>query len=273
MTTPLIETLSSYVPGLIKSRLSVDPATITAPVAEPLSAAVLFADISGFTALTERLARQGPAGTETLTQELNSYFGQLIGIITNHGGDVVKFAGDALTAIWSTATGDGNDANLADVTAQAVACALAIQTALQDYRTGNGESLALSIGVGAGNVTMVQVGGVYSRWEYLITGPPLAQVNRAEAQARPGEAVISPEAWQLLDGNIAGRPLQDGAMRLTGITAEPTPVVSPSITLPPESETALRAYIPGAILARLAAGQIGWVNCAASPSCLSTCPI
>ncbi len=193
MTTPLIKTLASYIPNLLTSRLAVDPATISAPVSEQLPAAVLFADISGFTALTERLARQGPAGTETLTRELNSYFGRLIGIITAHGGDVVKFAGDALTAIWPAAAGDANEEHLADVTTQAAACALSIQTTLQDYRTSSGDALALSIGVGAGNVTLVQVGGVYSRWEYLITGPPLALVNRAEAQARPGEAVMSPE--------------------------------------------------------------------------------
>ena len=56
----------------------------------------LFADISGFTALTERLAQQGPAGAETLTHLLNTYFDQLIDLITDSGGDVVKFAGDAL---------------------------------------------------------------------------------------------------------------------------------------------------------------------------------
>lgn len=96
----LIKTLTSYVPALITHRLATDLAPLTEPISERFPAAVLFADISGFTALTERLAEQGPAGAETLTRELNSYFGRMIDIITSHGGDIVKFAGDALTAIW-----------------------------------------------------------------------------------------------------------------------------------------------------------------------------
>jgi class 3 adenylate cyclase len=64
-------------------------------MSERFPAAVLFADISGFTALTEHLAQQGPAGAEILTRELNTYFGRLIDLITIHGGDVIKFAGDA----------------------------------------------------------------------------------------------------------------------------------------------------------------------------------
>ena len=52
----LITTLVSYVPALIARRLAADPNPISQPTAERFAAAVLFADISGFTALGERLA-------------------------------------------------------------------------------------------------------------------------------------------------------------------------------------------------------------------------
>ena len=68
------------------------------------ASAVLFADISGFTALSERLAAKGADGVEELTQILNAYFGRLIEVIVDHGGDVVKFAGDALLAFWPVRT-------------------------------------------------------------------------------------------------------------------------------------------------------------------------
>ena len=100
----LIETLTSYVPTLISRRLAIDPMPIDSPASERFAAAVLFADISGFTALTERLAQQGPAGAEELTHLLNTYFDRLINLITAHGGDVVKFAGDALIALWPAAS-------------------------------------------------------------------------------------------------------------------------------------------------------------------------
>ena len=101
----LIETLTSYVPTLVARRLATDPTPPTQAEAESLPAAVLFADISGFTALTERLAQRGPAGIEELTHLLNEYFGQLIDLINIYGGDVFKFAGDALLALWPARMG------------------------------------------------------------------------------------------------------------------------------------------------------------------------
>src|SRR5512145_50723 len=102
MSNPaLTELLASYVPRLIQNRVLSDPAPIEAPVSEDFQAAVLFADISGFTRLTEQLAERGPAGVETLARLLNEYFGQLIDIIHEYGGDVVKFAGDAVIGVWN----------------------------------------------------------------------------------------------------------------------------------------------------------------------------
>src|SRR5688572_13965978 len=96
----LLETIVSYVPALSVRRFAAHPAALTGPEAERFQAAVLFADISGFTALAERLAQRGPAGAEELTRLLNDYFGQLIDLVDAHGGEVVKFAGDALLAWW-----------------------------------------------------------------------------------------------------------------------------------------------------------------------------
>ena len=107
MTNPaLTELLASYVPKLIQNRVAIDPSPIETPVAEEMQAAILFADISGFTVLTEQLAERGPVGVETLARILNEYFGQLIDIIHDYGGDVVKFAGDAVIAIWPVVPND-----------------------------------------------------------------------------------------------------------------------------------------------------------------------
>ena len=100
----LTQLLASFVPKLIQKRVIEDPKPIESPVAQNFPAVVLFADISGFTVLTERLAEKGPLGVETLARILNEYFGQLIDIVYEYGGDVVKFAGDALIAVWPIAT-------------------------------------------------------------------------------------------------------------------------------------------------------------------------
>jgi len=103
--TMLLQALSSYVPNLVMRYCINSQNLVTPPVVETYPAALLFADISGFTPLAEKLARQGARGVELLTMHLNEYFGQMINLIFNHGGDIVKFAGDALLAIWPTQDG------------------------------------------------------------------------------------------------------------------------------------------------------------------------
>jgi class 3 adenylate cyclase/predicted ATPase len=253
-----ITTLASYVPKLIFRRLATNPAPIIAPMSERFPAAVLFADISGFTALTEHLAQQGPAGAEILTRELNTYFGRLIDLITIHGGDVIKFAGDALTAVWPVAPASQLDA-LPLAVDYAAACALAIQAALREYQTWEGRTLAVRMGLGAGNITLMHLGGIYGRWEFVITGPPLNQVSQAEAHAQPSEVIVSPEAWAFLQPHCIGQLRLDDYVRLEAMEPKPDLPVGRSLVVPAEAESALRAYIPGAILARLAAGHSGWL--------------
>src|SRR6185503_5844699 len=96
----LTELLASYVPKLIQKRVAQNPIPIDSPLAKDFQAAVMFADISGFTALTEQLAERGTAGVETLARILNDYFGQLIDLVYEYGGDVVKFGGDAIIVVW-----------------------------------------------------------------------------------------------------------------------------------------------------------------------------
>lgn len=88
--------LASFVPSLVARRLLEHPDPPSAPEGERFDAAALFADISGFTALAERLARTGPSGVEALSELLNGRVGELVELVTAHRGDVVKFAGDAL---------------------------------------------------------------------------------------------------------------------------------------------------------------------------------
>jgi class 3 adenylate cyclase len=117
----MLENINSYVPVIIRQRLANSPELLNAPEYQSLQAGVLLADISGFTRLTEELVRGGPRGVEKVSIALNDYFGRWIDIITQYGGDVVKFAGDALLAIWPA---DSNTGGLRAAVLQATACAL-----------------------------------------------------------------------------------------------------------------------------------------------------
>lgn len=248
-----VETLASYVPALIVRQSVNKLASPNEPVLERLRATILFADISGFTALTERLAQRGPAGIEELTKHLNAYFGQLIALITDHGGDVVKFAGDALLAIWPA-----TDEDVATVTHRAAQCSLIVLRELGDYVAAD-VHLTLHIGIGAGETIGLHVGGVEGRWEFLVAGQPLVQMASAEADAKSGEVCISPEGWALIQDNYEGTILESGNVRLDawGYSLQPRRAEVPMIV--PEMAAVLRCYIPRGILDRLDAGQTHWL--------------
>ena len=96
------KTVASFVPAIIRTRALAQADLLSAAGSADHGAGVLFADISGFTRLTEQLAELGPEGAEQLTRLLNRYFGSIIDAIEEAGGDVLKFAGDALLAVWPT---------------------------------------------------------------------------------------------------------------------------------------------------------------------------
>src|SRR5690242_9678075 len=125
----LVELLASYVPRLIQKRVLLNPEPISSPIRDSFQSVVLFADISGFTALTEKLGVRGPAGVETLARILNDYFGKMIDVIQEYGGDVVKFAGDALIVIWRI----GSEENPRQWTLRAVECSLRIRDKMLNY--------------------------------------------------------------------------------------------------------------------------------------------
>ncbi len=256
-TAPLLDTLASYVSPLVLRRFALDPSPPTSPTSERISTAVLFADIAGFTALTERLAQRGPAGAEELTTLLNHYFGQLIDVVSAHGGEVVKFAGDALLACWPVVP---HEDDLLMATCRAAACGLRIQTLLHHYEITPGVHLALHLSIGAGALAVVHVGGVFDRWEFVVVGEPLEQVRQAEPYAAPGQVILSPAAWTLLQNRCLGQSLPGGYVRLTSMSVSPPVARSPLPTLTPEMEQGLQNYIPAAIAPRLRAGHSEWLG-------------
>jgi class 3 adenylate cyclase len=260
ITTTLLEDLASYVPVLILRRMAADIGATMSPSVERFAAAAMFADLSGFTALTEQMSLHNPAGTEELTQILDLYFGHLVQVVTSHGGDVVKFAGDGLLALWY------GDEDLSLLTQRAVQCGLAVQMMMAPDVWGSSfdsvsvaAPLKMRVGIGAGDVTTMHVGGVFGRWELLVTGDPLRQTGQAEAQARPGDVVISPEAWQLAGAICIGAALPSGAVRLESLI-DSLPLRG--LSIPPlrtDMADVLRSYLPKAILARMDAGQTAWL--------------
>ena len=113
------EALASFLPQRLVRRLAEAPEGAGRPHADRMTGALLLADISGFTAITERLAERGPGGAEELQGLLSGAFQPLLELIAGTGGDVLKFAGDALLACWPAPPGDLDGRGLAAATAAA----------------------------------------------------------------------------------------------------------------------------------------------------------
>ena len=206
----LTEVFASYVPRLIKKRVIANPTPIDVPLSENFEAVVLFADISGFTMLAERLALRGPSGVETLAGILNGYFGQLIDIVHGYGGDVVKFAGDAVIAIWPVEAGTETGITQPDRrawTLHVAECALKIREQLVNYKFED-TALYLKLAISTGLVGEVHVGGVFNRWEFLMTGEPFGELSVANGLAQAGDILLTPSAWGLIQKDCQAAPLE-----------------------------------------------------------------
>ncbi|MCB0034586.1 MAG: AAA family ATPase, partial [Anaerolineales bacterium] len=254
-TAGLREMLASYVSSLVVHRLVDASEKLTEPATERTLAAVLFTDISGFSTLAERLNQHGPAGAEELSIALNNYFGQLVDIVLDYGGDVVKFAGDGMFALWTAADAQ----ELAHVTHIASQCALEVQEKLFNYQVADDIRLSMRAGVGAGEVGIAHLGGIYNRWEFVIVGEPMSSVSTASDLAESGDVVLTMAAWELVAPQARGRVLPENFVLLKeidlinrSIGSDRSPLLDLPITL-------LQSYIPGAIWARLSAGQSGWM--------------
>jgi class 3 adenylate cyclase/tetratricopeptide (TPR) repeat protein len=158
---------------------------------------LLFFDISGFTPLTERLARRGKAGVEQLIETLNGVVAPLVETAAALGGDTLKFGGDALLLLF---TGPGH-------AARACAAAWDMQGAMSPYRnmrTSAGVvSLRASAGVASGRVHTFLVGDRFH--ELVLAGPVTSAVMGLERDARAGEVLVGPETAAALDPSQLGR--------------------------------------------------------------------
>ena len=219
---------------------------------------MLFADISGFTQLTEQLTQRGPEGAEELTLLLNRYFGTIIDTLEQTGGDVLKFAGDALLAVWPVAP----QASLADAVMRITDVARVLQATLHDYEVAPGIRLSMKLAIGAGDLEIEHLGGVFDRWEFLVSGKPLAQLGRANDAAEPGQIVLAKEAAEMLDARFRTSQAATGVFRLDGaVHDEALPETERrSGELSDEQTERLLTFLPAAIRQRVAAGYADWLS-------------
>ena len=176
---------------------------VSLPELQRMETVVLFADISGFTMISEACASMGVRGNEELAFCINRYMEGMVKSLGKYGGDIIKFVGDAMIVMWPVSEGtDGVSENDRRVTTvrKAIQCAWDIQQELNNKKImSNVTNLSVKIGIGYGTCALLYVGGVFNRSEFFTVGEALSQALKSEENASGGgQIIVSQSAWKLV---------------------------------------------------------------------------
>ena len=161
-----------------------------------IEGSLAFIDISGFTAMSEKLSSLGKAGAEEVTDVMNATFAALLDVAYAEGGGLLKFGGDALLLLY-----DGE--HHARRAARAAFEMRRTLRAIGRPRTSAGAiTLRMHAGIHSDTFQFFLVGE--SHRELLVTGPAATRTVEMEAASEAGEILLSPEAAALLDADSLG---------------------------------------------------------------------
>ncbi len=154
--------------------------------------AVLFADVAGFTSLSER------RDPEDVREIIDAYFGRWTTEIDRYGGRVEKFIGDAVVAAFGVAVIQEDD------TERAVLAALAMRDALtdlnQELQETHGEALTMRVGIATGPTLVSLVGDRYQ--DFVLVGDTVNVASRLQTVAPDNGILISGDAAALTRGRF-----------------------------------------------------------------------
>lgn len=177
----LIEALKRYFPERVFSKIERDPTKLKVE-GERRWVAILFGDLSGFTALTEKLK-----GPEEIVTVINRYFSRMLEIVGKYGGDLDKLVGDAIMVLFGAPVAHRDDP------LRAVSAALDMIKAVSELGsvdTPDGKvDINMSIGINTGEVVALNMGSD-NRMEYTVMGDVVNTTSRLEGIANPGEVII-----------------------------------------------------------------------------------
>lgn len=203
---------------------------------------ILFADLAGFTSISEKLG--GPATVATL----NRYMGALTDVLVGHGAYLNKFLGDGLMAFWSAFSPDPDQA--ARACAAAAECHRAVERLNEDLQKEHGVRLALRVGIATGVVVVGDCGAPPNLNDYTAIGDAVNLAARLEsANKQFGTRVLIDARTRDQAASAAAMLLPLGRVVVVG---QSTPIEVDAVLVSPIDEvlkrralTALQAFNAG----------------------------
>jgi len=189
------ETFQRYVSPAVVQRLLEDSTRLRLG-GQRQEVTVLFADLRGFTAFSER------CGPEELVETLNRYLAIGAEAVLAEEGTLDKFIGDAVMAVFNAPLPQP------DHPLRAIRAALRIQEAVRTYQqsTPSAPSLRYGIGISVGEAVVGNI-GTSQQLNYTAIGACVNLAKRLEEMAAPGQILLSREAYQRVRDRVQVRPL------------------------------------------------------------------
>jgi predicted ATPase/class 3 adenylate cyclase len=198
---------------------------------ERVQGTALFADISGFTPLTETLARElGPQrGSEEITRHLNQVYDAVIAEVHNYGGSVIGFSGDAITCWFDQDNG-----------LRAAASGLAMQQAMDRFAhvaTPSGQTVALAIktSIACGPARRFLVGDPEHWLVEALAGQTLNRLAQVDHHAQGGDVLLDLATAAALSGQVQVAFWREGELAgqsyavITGLNQPAPPAAWPPL--------------------------------------------
>lgn len=183
----LADLFGQYVPPELVDKMAENPLQYSM-AARKTRLTVLFADIVGFTSISEKLSPQ------ELTAFVNEYLTEMSAVIRNHGGTLDKYIGDAIMAFWGAPVEDLDHAT------SGVVSALSMQNKLaelkQSYAQRGWPNIAVGLGLSTGDMTVGDMGSNI-RKAYTVMGDSVNLGSRLEGITRQyGVGILVSEETQ-----------------------------------------------------------------------------
>lgn len=216
----------------------------------------IFADISGFTPLTEKLTQTlGPRrGVEALSQQLNDVYGALIDEVDCYGGSVITFAGDSIIAWFE-------DEASSSAALRAVTCAGQMQVAMQKFK-----ELLLKVVITTGPARRLIVGDPDIQLLDTLAGRTIGRLATAERLARKGEILLDEATREAIGENATVREQRVDAGTsetfsvLDTVINSSEPLALPSLDMENVSAEGLRPWVLAPVYQRERAGMISFLT-------------
>lgn len=202
------QTFSRYVAPQVAREVLKDPMQSGA-AGRTVTASVLFADIGGFTALSESM----PAGE--INALLNEYFSYIAHIVDACHGHIDKYIGDCVMAVFGVPEADSQHAQ------HALECAALIQymvETLNRRRHARGQVvLMFHVGINSGAMLAGNIGAA-DRMDYTVMGKEVNVAARLSSSAKPGQILLSGATYDAIRKTGPVQCRQHGKITLRGTT-------------------------------------------------------